>query len=79
MKRDVRKSVSGTLWNRTFRGVLVLLFVLVAVTPLLSFADDKAGINGNGDNPYAIGLWGDLPYSASQATTGVPNLIADTS
>ncbi len=26
---------------------------------------------------YAIGLWGDLPYSDVQATTGVPNLIAD--
>jgi hypothetical protein len=27
--------------------------------------------------PYAIGLWGDLPYSDLQATTGVPNLIDD--
>jgi hypothetical protein len=27
--------------------------------------------------PYAIGLWGDLPYSDLQATSGVPNLIAD--
>jgi hypothetical protein len=26
---------------------------------------------------YAIGLWGDLPYSTTQATTGVPDLIAD--
>ena len=26
---------------------------------------------------YAIGLWGDLPYSDAQALTGVPNLIAD--
>ncbi len=26
---------------------------------------------------YAIGLWGDLPYSDLQATVGVPNLIAD--
>lgn len=26
---------------------------------------------------YAIGLWGDLPYSSQQATAGVPNLIAD--
>jgi hypothetical protein len=25
---------------------------------------------------YTIGLWGDLPYSDLQATTGVPNLIA---
>jgi len=27
--------------------------------------------------PYAIGLWGDLPYSDAQAQVGVPNLIAD--
>ena len=26
---------------------------------------------------YAIGLWGDLPYSTVQATVGLPNLIAD--
>ncbi len=26
---------------------------------------------------YTIGPWGDLPYSDLQATTGVPNLIAD--
>ena len=26
---------------------------------------------------YAIGLWGDVPYSDLQATVGVPNLIAD--
>ena len=30
-----------------------------------------------GRRPYAIGLWGDLPYSDVQALTGVPNLIAD--
>jgi hypothetical protein len=34
--------------------------------------------NDRDDNgPYAIGLWGDLPYSDVQALTGVPNLIAD--
>ena len=30
-----------------------------------------------GSSPYSIGLWGDLPYSPTQATVGVPNLIAD--
>jgi hypothetical protein len=29
------------------------------------------------DEGYAIGLWGDLPYSDEQAIKGVPNLIAD--
>jgi hypothetical protein len=35
---------------------------------------------GNGNNKtfeYAIGLWGDMPYSDVQAQTGVPNVIAD--
>jgi len=35
--------------------------------------DDRDDDHGN----YAIGLWGDLPYSDLQATTGIPNLIAD--
>lgn len=30
-----------------------------------------------GWSAYAIGLWGDLPYSTEQEKTGVPNLIAD--
>lgn len=33
--------------------------------------------NGQGREKYAIGLWGDLPYSDTQALVGVPNLIAD--
>ncbi len=31
---------------------------------------------GIASRAYAIGLWGDLPYSDVQAQTGVPNLIA---
>ena len=30
-----------------------------------------------GAHPYAIGLWGDLPYYDEQKTVGVPNLVAD--
>ena len=37
--------------------------------------DDDRGRDN--DDRYAIGLWGDLPYSTIQATVGVPNLIAD--
>src|SRR5262249_57837342 len=33
--------------------------------------------DGDDDDSYEIGLWGDLPYSLQQATSGVPNLIAD--
>jgi hypothetical protein len=46
------------------------LLALVAAPALASGPDDDR-------EPYAIGLWGDLPYSDVQATTGVPNLIAD--
>jgi hypothetical protein len=35
------------------------------------------GINGNANAAYAIGLWGDLPYSAVQESVGLPNLIDD--
>ena len=31
----------------------------------------------SGQKAFAVGLWGDLPYSTLQATVGVPNLIAD--
>src|SRR5919201_617184 len=48
----------------------ILLFVAILAMPFASsFASD--------DDSYAIGLWGDLPYSTQQATVGVPNLIAD--
>ena len=51
-----------------------------AVTTGISVASswhDQHGANAKGSRAYAIGLWGDLPYSNVQATTGVPNLIAD--
>src|SRR5262245_15809911 len=41
--------------------------------------DHDRGWGGEHDEPhaFAVGLWGDLPYSDLQALTGVPNLIAD--
>lgn len=51
---------------------------------MLAVAGVAAGIavagkdTGNDNNfKYAIGLWGDLPYSTVQADPGVPNLLAD--
>jgi hypothetical protein len=40
-------------------------------------ADDQGQDDAHGRDGYAIGLWGDMPYSDIQATVGVPNLIAD--
>jgi hypothetical protein len=56
-------------------GKLALLAVAVIVAVAVSTYRANAG--GDGRHPYAIGLWGDLPYSSIQATVGVPNLIAD--
>src|SRR5215813_134322 len=60
--------------NRSLRRVLLFLAIAtfaIFLVPKTAFAseDDRA--------PYAIGLWGDLPYNSAQATVGVPNLIAD--
>src|SRR5215475_3708130 len=38
--------------------------------------DYPYGLNQQSSRPYAIGLWGDLPYSAEQAAV-IPNLLAD--
>lgn len=59
--------------NRLFRDVLL------AVTCAMSFAAAHADAGDDDDdpNPYTIGLWGDLPYSALQESVGVPNLVAD--
>jgi hypothetical protein len=60
--------------NHSLRRVLLFLAIAtlaIFLVPKTAFAadDDRA--------PYAIGLWGDLPYNSAQATVGVPNLIAD--
>jgi hypothetical protein len=60
------------------RKLLWLLLAATVATGLLA----GLAVGGNGDTnkktfEYAIGLWGDLPYNDVQATTGVPNLIAD--
>ena len=50
------------------RKFLVPVAVVVVAAVVAGFA---VGGNGNGNNKtfeYAIGLWGDLPYSAVQET-----------
>jgi len=52
----------------------------VAVLSLVSFAaiaDRDDDHEASREGAYAIGLWGDLPYSDQQALVGVPDLIAD--
>jgi hypothetical protein len=64
--------------GRALRAAASILAVatlaLSAAGPALA---DPGEQDANGLDPYAIGLWGDLPYNDVQAQVGVPNLIAD--
>ena len=53
------------------------LAAMIAAAAVAGLAVGGSGETNRTSFKYAIGLWGDLPYSDAQATTGVPNLIAD--
>src|SRR5262249_42268232 len=60
--------------------VSATLFALATLTPAALDAqgrnkDYPYGVNQQSKRPYAIGLWGDLPYSDEQAAV-IPALIA---
>ena len=59
--------------------VLPILAALITAAVTAGLAAGNGGGNNDREDhgTYAIGLWGDLPYSDAQATVGVPNLIAD--
>jgi len=63
-------------WARNLVLQMVTVVAIVAFSTTLAAARDKHDGHGDRDS-YAIGLWGDLPYSSIQASVGVPNLIAD--
>jgi hypothetical protein len=56
--------------------VAALLAAAVTTAVAVGGTTKKHGRDG-AERTYAVGLWGDLPYNATQAATGVPNLIAD--
>ena len=56
---------------------LILAVVVLTVAALTTTIANAGERDDDHRQPYAIGLWGDLPYSDVQATVGVPNLIAD--
>jgi hypothetical protein len=60
---------------RKFLMPVLAALLAAAATASFSLADQDHGRHHA--RPYSIGLWGDLPYSDVQQTTGVPNLIAD--
>lgn len=61
------------------RGLLLsaLVAVFVSTAMFKVAADQESSERHERGEAYAIGLWGDLPYSDLQALVGVPNLIAD--
>jgi hypothetical protein len=69
------------------RALLIVFALTVFITAMATSVATDDGFHGRDDRDrhddrddrqtYAIGLWGDLPYSDVQALTGVPNLIAD--
>jgi hypothetical protein len=70
-----RKSKAG----RTLCALIVAILLAGSGAALRAGGDDDWD-NQDSDHhseSYAIGLWGDLPYSDVQANVGVPNLIDD--
>jgi hypothetical protein len=74
--------------NKRFLPVVAVLLAAAITTGVTAGAQFQDRDNGRWDDgrqddehegrrAYAIGLWGDLPYSPVQAAGGVPNLIAD--
>jgi hypothetical protein len=54
---------------------VVIAAAATAGLALAGRADDDPG--GGPGSPYAVGVWGDLPYSPEQVMSGVPNLVSD--
>ncbi len=70
--------------TRTLRSWLSASVAGLMLTAIMTGLATGDGFHGQDDDDrddghrvYAIGVWGDLPYSDVQALTGVPNLIAD--
>jgi hypothetical protein len=77
MKKQNHRCGPSAHGNPFGLGFLVVAACL-AILPIGSaHADDNDDRDKGGERAYAIGLWGDLPYSDLQAQVGVPNLIAD--
>lgn len=64
--------------RKLWRAALLAITACLALIPLSGVQADEDDQGQDAQSrAYAIGLWGDLPYSDLQASVGVPNLIAD--
>ena len=73
---------SSNQYRAATRAITAFVVAILLIAGLASSVASQGfrgigGIEGNANAAYAIGLWGDLPYSAVQETVGLPNLIAD--
>jgi hypothetical protein len=78
----LRKDLLDRIGKKS-NAVRALFILIVAMLIFTTGSPVRAGLDGNasegqgdedqGHDVYAIGLWGDLPYSDVQAITGVPN------
>jgi hypothetical protein len=78
--QDGGKAQAG--YERSLPVIAVLMAVAISVGLAANGGSQGRSQDRDDDDhgdrkAYAIGLWGDLPYSDVQALTGVPNLIAD--
>jgi hypothetical protein len=72
-----RGRVAGGIRKAIIPVLAILIFAAISTTLAFQGKSGIGGIQGDANAPYAIGLWGDLPYSVHQATVGLPNLFAD--
>jgi len=63
--------------TRTFVVIGVVIIIGSMTIAVAQGNNGTGGVMGNANAPYAIGLWGDLPYSVVQESVGLPNLIDD--
>ena len=70
-------TIAGRLARRARRFLSLALAITLLAPAAVSVQAQESENDNDEDSSYAIGLWGDLPYSALQAAVGVPNLIAD--
>src|SRR5215510_10855860 len=75
MPNDRRRRAAHA--KRFWGAGLLVLAVSLMVCPASIRADNDDRDDRDEGRTYAIGLWGDMPYSDLQALVGVPNLIAD--
>jgi hypothetical protein len=64
-------------WHRPSKPLLAALVLGAVAVGVTTAALAREAATNDKAFQYAVGLWGDLPYNDVQATTGVPNLIAD--